>query len=190
MTRNDKDDRPASDPLSEIGRGFSGLMNALGEAIAEVSERLDVGESGEVRRSFEMDTGKGPLRAEAGVRVRFADNGAGAPGAGASKMARPVNPARGGRADPRPEATLAAAVQPIDFEIIDDAETWRLTADIPGVEENELSLGAVDGQLQIETTGHRRYRGVAAMPEGIAPEDIEISLRNGIVELTCSLRKA
>ena len=78
----------------------------------------------------------------------------------------------------------------MDFEILEDAGAWRLTADIPGVEESELSLGIADGELVIESTGARRFRGATDVPDGVALEDIEVSLRNGILELSCLTGKA
>lgn len=189
MSPNDKRGKPGSDPLGDLRLGFNGLLGALGEALSEISERLEDGEAGEVRRSFEVDTGRGPLRAEAGVRVRFADPGRTAPLGAERVMTRPVKDAA---APARTPAGAAAErpPRPIDFEIVEDAGTWRLTADIPGVEEGELSLGLADGELAIETTGARRYSGRAALPAGATPKDIGVSLRNGILELSFGPGKA
>lgn len=186
MTRDDKRRKPGGDPVEELAAGFGGLMNALGAAISEISERLDAGASGEVRRSFEVDTGKGPVRAEAGVRVRFADAAGRGEGAAARAYPRPINTPAPGADAAGAEAARSRRVRPLDFEILKDAETWRLTADIPGVEADEITLDVVDGRLVIETTGHRRYAGAADLPEGVARDDIGLSLRNGILELSCT----
>lgn len=190
MTHDDKPRKPGGDPLGEFAAGFGGLMNALGAAISEISERLDVGETGEVRRSFEVDTGKGPVRAEAGVRIRFADAAGRGEERSGRPFARPVNaPAPAAKQAPA-GAGQGRAVRPLDFDILEDAETWRLTADIPGVEADEITLDVVDGRLVIETTGPRRYRGSADLPAGVLREDIGLTLRNGILELSCKPGRA
>jgi HSP20 family molecular chaperone IbpA len=75
----------------------------------------------------------------------------------------------------------------MDFEVFEDSGIWRLTADIPGVEEHEVCLARGDGDLVIETKGVRRFRCVSPLPEGIGPDDLEMSLRNGILELTAAV---
>lgn len=184
---NDRKSRNSGDiPLGDITAGFGTLIDALGAAISEISERLDKGETGEVRRSFEVDTGKGPIRAEAGVRVRFADQGPRAEPTGGVRAHAPHRSATTGQAQPR----SSPPSRPIDVEILEDAGTWRLTADIPGVEKDEVALAISEGELVIETTGRRRFEGRAAVPDGITLDDIGLSLRNGILELTCPSNKA
>ena len=96
----------------------------------------------------------------------------------------PVNERMSG-ARPSPTPGAAPPARPLDIEILQDAETWRLTADIPGVAEDEIRLTREGGALVIETTGARRYKGRADLPDGVALDDIGLSLRNGILELSC-----
>ena len=182
MSRRPKTGAGSSDPIGEIGAGFEGLMSALGAVVSEISERLEAGEAREVHKSFEWDTGKGPVRAEAGFRMRFADQVHGGRDAGERRVAEPVNTAtsRTKAADPNPPQPPA---RPIDFEIVVDGNAWRLNADIPGVEESELRLSEDAGMLVIETTGARRYACRCPMPEGVRADALSVSLRNGILEL-------
>ena len=117
MTDNGKKRGSGGDPFGDLRVGFDGLLSALGEAITEISDRLETGQSGQIHKSFEVDTGKGPIRAEAGVRVRFADGGGDGRRAGASGMSRPINTPPPAAARPRPSSE--APVRRIDFEIVE-----------------------------------------------------------------------
>ena len=54
-----------------IDAGLGDILGALGAALTEVIGRLDQDGAGEVRRDFEVETDRGPLRAQAGIRVRM-----------------------------------------------------------------------------------------------------------------------
>ncbi|MXQ07941.1 Hsp20 family protein [Alphaproteobacteria bacterium GH1-50] len=175
--------RTDADPVSDIRAGFDGILSALGEALSDISSRIENGNTGEVHRSFDMDTAKGPLRAEAGVRVRFAGQEIGST---APRRRAPTTPVNAPRPATRDDTPLSEApVRKMDHDIVEDDETWRLTADIPGVGREDLVLDLVENTLIITTTGTRRFRGEASLPPGIALDDITVSLRNGILELSC-----
>ena len=179
MSRKRKNAGASNDPIGEIRLGFDGLLGALGDVVSEISHRLEAGEAREVHKSFEFDTGKGPVRAEAGVRVRFADAGGGERTATSRSMSGPVNPER----KPSQKRDGGASPRTIDFEIVEDEAAWRLIADIPGVARDELSLSDAEGGLVIETTGARRFLATCPLPEGVEVNDLDVSLRNGILEL-------
>ncbi len=186
MSHERKKSNSSTDTIGDIRHGFDGLLGALGDVISEVSERLEAGEAREVHKSFEVETGKGPVRAEAGVRVRFADGAGGARSNSRASMARAVNPER------KKETARATEPMPraIDFEIFEDESIWLLIADIPGVDREELKLSEADGDLVIETIGARRFRATCALPEGIRAASLNVSLRNGILELTANVGDA
>lgn len=183
MSKNDRTRSKSQDPVTEIRLGLDDLFQALGTALGDISNRLEAQETGEVHRSFEIDTGKGPIRAEAGVRVRFAGAeavGPSAPQAQPNDVDRTRPEMRRRRSAPearRPE-------RPVAFEIVEDAENWRLTADMPGVGREDILLTSDEGTLVIETQCQRHYRGRASLPADITVDDLEVKLRNGILELT------
>ena len=72
MTQDDPKGPPESG-FKDIEAGLGTLLSALGDAVAEVTQRLGDGQTGEFHRSIDIETAQGPMRAEAGVRVRFAD---------------------------------------------------------------------------------------------------------------------
>lgn len=172
------DRKGPKDRMDEIQLGLGGVFDALGEAFSEVTRRLEEGQAGEVRRSYEVDTGKGPLRAEAGIRVRFA----GADVTPTSPSTSPVN-------TPKPAAPPEA--RSIDADILEDADGgWRLTADLPGVALDDLLLSQDGTQLKIETKGARHYRTEFDFPPGRRIEELNVHLNNGILDLSLPQSKA
>lgn len=168
--------------------GLGTLFEALGEAVAEVTRRLEDGQTGEIHRSYDVETGKGPVRAEAGIRVRFADASAGAEERGVRPVNRPGPPAKTSeRASPGDEPAsdthTPKPVRTIEYTVFEDAAGWRLTADLPGVGAPDLVLSDADGNLIIETTGARHYRATVALPESVCAADLEVRVNNGILVL-------
>jgi len=101
--------RKAEDTIAELDLRLDGLLGKLGASLGEMVERLERGEDGEVRRSHEIRTPKGPLRAETGVRVRvggaqFAAGGPDSPESPVGRAARAWTPAPGA---PRARPTRA-----------------------------------------------------------------------------------
>lgn len=158
-----------------VDAGLGGLLGTLGAALAEVLEQLDQGGAAEVRRDFEVETDRGPLRAEAGIRLRM---GGFDTGWRDLVDGRDPAPLRAGAAAPE------GATRPIAAEIVDDGTVWRLTADLPGVARKDLSLTVDQGMLVILAAGRgRRYSDRIALPHGTGPEDLRVSLRNGVLEI-------
>jgi HSP20 family molecular chaperone IbpA len=158
-----------------VDAGLGTLLGTLGAALSEVIGRLDQGGAGEVRRDFEVETDRGPLRAQAGIRVRMGgfDTGWRDPA-----DAREPAPVRAGAAAPEGDA------RPIATEIVDDGTVWRLTADLPGVARKDLSIMVEHGMLVLSAAGRgRRYSDRFAVPHGTGPEDLRVSLRHGVLEI-------
>lgn len=170
-----------TDPFTEIRGGVDGLLSALGSVVSEISDRLESGEEREVHRSFEVDTGKGPVRAEASFRMRFAESA----NEGRQRKTRSVTePVDVPSATATKRSGNSPKGRPLDFEVVEDGGTWTLSADIPGVERSDLRLSEADGNLVIETIGNRRYRAVCPLPKGVGVATLHVILRNGILELS------
>ncbi|MEM6939777.1 MAG: Hsp20/alpha crystallin family protein [Pseudomonadota bacterium] len=163
----------------EIDLRLDGLFGELGKVIGEAMEHLEDGAS-EIRRSQEFQTKNGPVRAEAGVRVRM-----------------------GGRAFPSTDNTQdatqpfsrfseqkskAMAPRPITATILEEAGLWSLTADLPGMTQDDLRLDVSAGTLKITAAAHdRRYEDTFDLPHGLSKDDLQVSLRNGILDLTAKI---
>ena len=170
----EKDKKRPEEIVSEIDARLGGLLGNVGAALSEMLERLDTDGNGEVRRDTVFDTGKGPVRAQAGVRVSFA-------GQSLARETRNGTSPQPVRPDPEtpPKPTIDAAV-----DCFFDGAVWTLTADLPGVSREEVLVEIADGVLTLSTTGRRRYHSKVSVPDGIDIAAREISLLNGVLELT------
>ncbi|MEE4117743.1 MAG: hypothetical protein V2I65_01880 [Paracoccaceae bacterium] len=231
----DEDKRKKLDEtMSELDLRLGGLLGKLGDALNEAVSRLETGDDGEVRRTHEIQTPKGPLRAETGVRVRLGGLDAGAVRRPARDPARPVNAADGtpGRnpdaatARPRAGEPQCAGSEPAmqdtpdrgttgddagllprrpHVEAYRDGPRWVLCADLPGVTLPEIDVRIGPGHdgpdtpaatgdgaappgeggrsILIETRGARRYALEHPLPPDARPDDMQIVLRNGVLEI-------
>jgi HSP20 family molecular chaperone IbpA len=231
----DEDRRKKLDEtMSELDLRLGGLLGKLGDALNEAVSRLETGDDGEVRRTHEIETPKGPLRAETGVRVRLGGLDAGA--ARGRDPARPVNDPGGGRgrrpdaatarprtADSPPAGSEASMHGATDrgsagadagadadgpprrphLEAYRDGPRWVLCADLPGVRLPEIDVriedariapgherpdahaasGEADRSIVVETRGPRRYALEHPLPPDARPGDMQIVLRNGVLEV-------
>ncbi|ARE42203.1 Gas vesicle protein GvpH, heat shock protein Hsp20 [Rhodovulum sp. P5] len=171
----------------EIDVRLGDLLGDLGSALSEMMDRLESGQSQEVRRDYSVDTGKGPIRAETGIRVRVAGQEVGS--TRQPRAPRPVNrPA--GKPAARAEAAAPASPKPrpIAADIFSDGGQWQLVADLPGIDADGLTLSEEGAELVVAATGRgRRFEGRFTMPEGLGLADLSVSLNNGILEITAEL---
>lgn len=162
------------DAAKDIDAGLAGLFGALNDAIGDVMARLDDGTSGTVEHDHTFETPKGPVRAQAGIRLRMGGMEVNTAGA----EPKPVNPKR-----PRAAPAPASSPRGLSYEIIADEDVWVLTADVPGVSRKDVQLSQDRTVLKISTTGQRRYATDADLEGEFAVEEVQTSLRNGILTL-------
>lgn len=185
MTQDDPKGPPESG-FKDIEAGLGTLLFALGDAVAEVAQRLGDGQTGEFRRSIDIETAQGPMRAEAGVRVRFADQ----VGAASGMDAKDPEPQDAEPAADTIEKQAPAAQRVASFEVEDTGGVWRAVADLPGVGPDALKLSERDGHATVETTGARQYRAEVPLPHAVRVADLAVTLRNGVLELSVTKDEA
>lgn len=185
MTQNDPKAPPGSG-FKDIEAGLGTLLSALGDAVAEVTQRLGDGQTGEFHRSIDIETARGPLRAEAGVRVRFADQ------VGAAARMDPNEPEPGDTepAADTPEKQAPTRQRAASFEVEDTGGVWRAVVDLPGAGPDALKLSERDGHAIVETTGARQYRAEVPLPPTVRIADLAVTLRNGVLELSVTKDEA
>jgi len=183
--------------LEQIDLQLEGLLGKLGDTLGEMIARLEDGETGELRRSHEVQTSKGPVRAEAGLRVRMGLGDATGPDttgpSGSGGDAEPVRPRaappdRG--ADDPPRAAGAGGPdrpRPLRIDAYRGDDRWIFSADMPGVSLPEVSVTCEAGQIRVASDGRRSYAGRHALPAGADPSDMDMALRNGVLEITMGL---
>lgn len=170
MSENKKSFQTAA---KQIDEGLGGLFGALNEALGEMVARLEDGTSGAVERDLTFDTEKGPVRAQAGVRLRMGGMDVNT----ATSAPKPVNP---GRTKPKAPDPVPRT---LSYDIFEDEDAWVLTADLPGVSRKDVQLTAEKTRLQIKTNGARQYAGSVDLETTFDVESITPTLRNGILTL-------
>lgn len=187
----DDDTKKGRAALEEIDLRLDGLLGKLGSSLGDLLEKLETNETAELHRTHEFPTKRGPLRAETGIRMRI-----GGLDAASRRGPEPVNPRPDAGAQPeappapRAEAPAEAAQSAARTAASDthvSGGRWVLTAELPGVTLPELSIAVEDRALRVETTGARRFRVAADLPEEADASDIETVMRNGILEISVAL---
>lgn len=173
--------------LDEIDVRLEGLLGKLGGTLGDLLDKLQTGDSGEVHRSYEFQSPRGPVRAETGVRIRMglaeARSGSRAPGT-------PPGPRRGYAAPgSRPSSGTAGpadgdAPRRPHMESHVAGARWIVTAELPGVAEADLDVAVTGRTLVVRTTGRRRYLAESALPDAADPADMVTHLHNGILEIS------
>ena len=167
------------DAMDEIDLRLGGLLGDLGQAVGEMLSRLDAGEGGEILRSGEIQTGRGPIRAEAGIRVRVAGQDV-----GPARTEPRSRPAKGDRTPPA-RKTPAPPVRSIDADILTGDGLWTLTADLPGVTHDGLAVTVDDGALVVRGEGRGRlWEGRFDLPPDTTRSDLDVHLKNGVLEIS------
>lgn len=172
----DRKKKHIGEGIEDINQGLNGLFGVLGDAIGEMVTRLEDGNAGAVTRDQVFETPKGPIRAQAGVRLRMG-------GLDTGDIKEPPKPYTAGRVNPEPEPT---PINPLSYEILEDEDCWLLTTDIPGVTREEVAIRQDATVLIIETKGTRRYAARVDLETPFAQSDITKTLKNGILTLRIS----
>lgn len=171
---NDKKKNDTSGMRQEIDIRLDGLLGELGKTLGDVLGKLEQGVS-EVQQTRNFQTPRGPVRAEAGIRIRTL----------------------GGRSSPEPSQSFeqplqsepepAPAARDINASMFEEGGQWTLSAELPGISEDQVALSVDAGRLEIVANGKTRvYSGQFDIPTDITREDITISLRHGILDLVAA----
>lgn len=159
----------------QIDLRLGGLLGELGSALTEAIEKLDAQGAGEVQTERTFDSGAGPVRASAGVRIRTL----GGTTSAARQTRAPDKPVN----RPAP-ATEEPAARPITATILDNATSWQLIAELPGVDTDGVDLKVDGTRLSITATGRgRAYASVFDLPPGATEDALKLTVQNGILEI-------
>jgi HSP20 family molecular chaperone IbpA len=161
--------------VQDIDLNLGNLFGTLGQALNEAVNRLDQTGSGQSDESLEST--KGPIRAQAGIRVRI-----GGLDAAASAKPQPVNPDRARPTPGRPRPAEPVARE-LSYDLFEDGTVWILTAEMPGATVEDLTLEIEDNALLLQTKGDRPYQARIPLPVTCAAAQIKTALHNGILTL-------
>ncbi|MDQ0507099.1 Hsp20/alpha crystallin family protein [Xanthobacter agilis] len=184
MTRKDKDQDNAphtaagagpdaahkAEAMADLGavfRGLGGFVEMLGTLVEKAE---DIQQQGEFKVKGLGDQARGVY----GFSVRT--------GIGGIPQVR-----RFGNLNTGAKGPVVDDVREPLVDVFDEAKEVIVTAEIPGVAENEITLSLEGQNLSLATTGRHRYAKTIALPGSIDPASLERSHRNGILQV--KLRK-
>ncbi|MCD6511446.1 MAG: Hsp20/alpha crystallin family protein [Thaumarchaeota archaeon] len=69
-------------------------------------------------------------------------------------------------------------------DVIDEDETIRVVAEMPGVEKEDIKLQCLDGKLEVKAErGNRKYYKLIELPADVEPTASKATYKNGILEV-------
>jgi HSP20 family protein len=69
-------------------------------------------------------------------------------------------------------------------DIQDKGDTYEISAELPGVDKENISLGFYDDGFLVDTTGDRAFHGRYNLWHEVKPDTAKAHYRNGILEIT------
>jgi HSP20 family protein len=157
----------------EINLGLGGVFRGLGNLIDLLSEMAEEGKT-ELSRTGELK-GK-ELKGVYGFNVKI--------GLGGTPSVETFGNIRKTR-----EGPVVEEVREPLLDVLDEGDSFRIIAELPGVEAGDVKLDLKDDILTIVAEGKdRKYSKEVLLSSRVQPEPPTMSYRNGILEVR--MRKA
>ncbi len=161
------DEQERRRPGDGLTGGLGGIFKNLGDMIsllAELAER----EGGGIERSGEWRGER--LRGVYGISIRTGLHG-------------DLRVERFGNLRSTGAGPAVTPVREPLVDVFDEGDTIIVIAELPGVDASEVRVEIHGDVLSLETTGERRYAREILLPAPVAPDSLQQTYRNGILEL-------
>jgi HSP20 family protein len=151
--------------------GFGGLFKGLGNFLDLLSEMVEKGEEIQSRTGEFKVEGLGKEgRGVYGFSIRT--------GIGGMPQVE-----RFGNIRATDEGPIVAEVREPLVDVFDEDEEIVITAELPGVGEEEIHVQVQDDILSLETSGERKYAKEVLLPAPVDAATLQQSYKNGILEI-------
>lgn len=170
--QEDKKDKKSEKAEFVVDLGLGGIFKGLTDMVGQLSnavEGLNV-EADEKTGEFNIKGLGDEAKGVYGFSIRTATGG--------KTKVEPFGNIR--QTDQGPE--VAEAREPL-VDVFDEDGEIVLTAELPGVSENQIEVSIEDDILSIQTTGDRKYAKEILLPVPVSLDDISRSFNNGIFEM-------
>ncbi len=172
--------------------GLDGLFKGLGDLLDKMgpfAEKMDSlgaesGDSGRrtPRGAPSMRTGQFKVKG-------LGDKGQGVWGLSVRNLADGVSRVESfGNIRPTEDGPVVADVREPLVDVFDEPDEIVLVAEMPGANEEDVSVELHGDVLVLETSGERKYAREVLLPAAVEPESMQKTFRNGILEI--KLKKA
>jgi len=79
---------------------------------------------------------------------------------------------------------ISETIEPF-VDIIEEEETIKIIADLPGVEKEDINIEATESEVRISAErGERKYFKVVKLPARVRPDTAKASYKNGVLTIT------
>lgn len=170
-TKNEKEKKAEVQLDFGLGGLFGGLFKGI-EKLVDLAEKAEkVG--GELKREggWHGGTKERPARAVYGFTIR---TGLGKAGSRIQTFGNIKKTKQGPR--------VAETREPI-VDIFDEKDHVLIIAELPGVQETDITLDIKGDLLSLETIGERKYAKETLLPAKVDFESREVNFKNGILEV-------
>jgi HSP20 family protein len=158
---------------------FGGLFKGLGDFVDKLSEIADKGvelrREGEFEGLGDLKKGLEDLKGIYGFSIKVG-------GLGGEKQVS-VEPFGNIKKNDRGEPTVVDEREPL-VDVFEEDDHVLVIAELPGVEESQIKTTLDEDVLTITAESpNRKYRKEILLPEAFAEEALNISFRNGVLEV-------
>jgi HSP20 family protein len=177
------------------GKGRSGFLGGLTDLLEELGKLAETG--AELQRSGEFEVPGGKKEEEGGrkpakgiygfsVKVGGLGGPGGAGGAGgAGGQGYKIEPFGNVRRDKATGRSIVEEVREPLVDVFDEEDRLLVVAEMPGVEKKDVKIELTDHTLTFSAErGEHKYRKSLEVPEGIQQDQLAISCKNGIIEIS------
>ncbi|MEM8595053.1 MAG: Hsp20/alpha crystallin family protein [Pseudomonadota bacterium] len=174
-----------------LGAALKGAVDVASTAETAGKEGVEFSRDRKGRGEDGPDTGGrgagiGPIRTHSSVRVRVGGLDIGDPSETSDPeerdVTRPVN--RPSSSSREPKSAASEEPRPLTLTTNLEDGMWIVTAEVPGVGGDQVSVSVEGGTLSIEASGIFHYRGTIATPPGLDTASLTHRVTNGILELS------
>ena len=167
-----KEDKDANKAEFVVDLGIGGLFKGLTDMVGQLSnavEDLNI-KANEETGEFTIKGLDGEAKGVYGFSIRTASGG--------GTRVEPFGNIR----KTKEGAEVAESREPM-VDVFDEAQELIITAELPGVAENQIELAVEEDILSIQTTGNRKFAKEIVLPSAVDTDSMVNTYNNGILEI-------
>ena len=183
-----EEDKGAGKREVDLDLGFGSLFKGLGDFLEVLSDKMEAFEQVDTA-PHGAPRGAPPTRTGRFKVKGLGDQAQGVYGLSFRTLADGVpRVERFGNIRRTEEGPVVADVREPLVDVFDEPDEIVLVAEIPGANEEDVSVELHDDVLVLQTTGERKYAREVLLPAAVDAASMQKTFRNGILEL--KLKKA
>jgi HSP20 family protein len=157
-----------------IETGLGGMLKGLGDLVEKLGELAETGQ--ELSKTGEIHGSGKEVRGIYGFTVKV----------GLGEEGPRIEPFGNIRRDIKSGRTEVQEVREPMVDVFEEDDHLLVLAELPGIGKEDLRIDLKDDVLTIfAERGDKKYRKEVLLPRSVAKEKIQVSCKNGILEIKC-----